>query len=251
MDNCALKFVGLDPDTPDEECPAVFVDPITGDLFFQGRIVTDPEILKRFAEDAPIGDDEAVVWQPKRMRPIIADALSGTYAMDVEGPGAPTFAALLASTKRSAVHLEMRDVYDESDPAYQDFLAGGPGTYDRSKWTGLVSEAVSRGVVIRRLRIISEPVTPYIRWEHRLTPENISAGEDVRWLPRKRAYDLLLPGADLWMFDQRLVRFHHNAGDGRSLKEYEFVSDPRRVAQTVGAFEMAWERAIPHDGYKI
>ncbi|WP_264159519.1 DUF6879 family protein [Actinomadura rudentiformis] len=33
------------------------------------------------------------------------------------------------------------------------------------------------------------------------------------------------------------------------LEEYEFVSDPRRVAQVVAAFEMVWERAIPHEEY--
>ena len=246
-----MDFVGIDPATPDEECPAVAVDPITGDVFFQGRIVTDPEILKWFAEHAPRGDDEAIIWHPARMRPIISEAIAGSYAMDLQGPGVPTFKELLANTKRSAAHLEMRDVYDESDPAYQDFCSGGPGTYDRSAWLSTVAEAVGRGVTMRRLRIYSQPATRYIEWEYALTPQNIEAGEDVRWLPRKRAYDLLLPGADLWMFDNRLVRFHHNAGDGRSLKEYEFVSDPRRIMQVVGSFEMAWERATPHADHKL
>lgn len=30
-----MDFVGIDPDSPDEECPAVFVDHVTGDLFFK------------------------------------------------------------------------------------------------------------------------------------------------------------------------------------------------------------------------
>jgi hypothetical protein len=246
-----MDFVGIDPNSPDEGCPAVFVDPITGDLFFQGRVVTDPEILKWFADHAPRGDDEVIIWHPTRMRPIISEALAGTYTMDTQGPGIPTFAELLASTQRSAVHLEMRDQYDENDPAYKNFCEGGQGTYDRSAWIKTVSEAVARGVTMRRLRIYSQPATRYIEWEYKLTDENISAGENVRWLPRKRAYDLLLPGADLWMFDNRLVRFHHHAGDGRSLKEYEFVSDPRRVLHVVGAFEMAWERATPHADHRL
>jgi hypothetical protein len=60
----------------------------------------------------------------------------------------------------------------------------------------------------------------------------------------------MLPGADFWMFDQRIVRFNFNAGDGTSLRQYEHVSDPRRVVQVVGAFEMAWECAIPHEDYR-
>jgi hypothetical protein len=244
-------FVGVDDRTPDEECPTVYVDPLTGDFLFQGRIVTDPEVLAMIAAHGPIGADEAVIWQPARMRPIISEAVTGSYEHNRQGAGTPTFAELLANTKRSAVHLEMRDSYDRTDPAFQDWLAGGPGTYDRTAWTDLVAEAVERGVKIRRARVISEPVSDYITWEHMLTDGNIKAGEDVRWLPRRHAYDLLLPGVDLWMFDQRLVRFHHNAGDGTSLKQYEFVSDPRRVIQVVAAFEMVWERAIRHADYAL
>jgi hypothetical protein len=243
-------FVGVDPDSPDEECATVYIDPLTGDCFFQGRIVSDPEVLAMIAAHGPIGADEAVVWLPARMRPIIAEAVTGSYERGRQGAGTPTFKELLAATKRSAVHLEMRDSYDRTHPGFQDWLAGGSGTYDRTAWTDLVAEAVGRGVKMRRARVISEPVSDYIAWEHMLTGGNVKAGEDVRWLPRRCAFDLLLPGADLWMFDQRLVRFHHNAGDGSSLKQYEFVSDPRRVIQVVAAFEMVWERAIPHADYR-
>lgn len=229
----------------------MYADPLTGDCYFQGRLVMDQALLEKIAGHGPIAADEAVVWLPARMRPFISEAVTGSYEQGQQGPGVPTFAQLLANTKRSAVHLEMRDSYDRTDPAFQDWLSGGPGTYDRSGWTDQVSEAVARGVTMRRARVISEPVTDYIAWEHMLTDGNLKAGEHVRWLPRKQAYDLLLPGADLWMFDQRLVRFHHNAGDGTSLKEYEFVSDPRRVAQVVAAFEMVWERAIPHEDYRL
>jgi hypothetical protein len=30
---------------------------------------------------------------------------------------------------------------------------------------------------------------------------NAAAGEDVRWLPRRRASDLALPGTDFWVLD--------------------------------------------------
>lgn len=247
-----LDFVGMDPDTPSEECPAVYVDPLTGDFLWQGRTVTDRALLERIAGHAPIGADESIVWHPARMAPIIAEALNRARGeAGGRGPGTPTFADLLANTKRSAVHLEMRDSYDETDAGFLAWReTGDTSAFDWGNWPELIASAVERGVNVRRTRIVSEPVTEYIRWEHTLTDVNIGAGEDVRWLPRKQAYDLMLPGADLWMFDQRLVRFHHNAGDGRSLKQYEFVSDPRKVAQVVAAFEMVWERAIPHADYR-
>ena len=71
-------------------------------------------------------------------------------------------------------------------PAWQ----GGP-PYDRTQreahWHALAGGALARGVVMRRARIISEPVTPYIRYEYDVTDSmNIAAGEQVRWLPRRR-----------------------------------------------------------------
>jgi hypothetical protein len=72
----------------------------------------------------------------------------------------------------------------------------------------LVRHHVARGVKFRRARIVSEPVTDYIRFEHAITAGvNLAGGEQVRWLPRRRASDLCLPGNDFWPFDGRLVRF--------------------------------------------
>ena len=43
---------------------------------------------------------------------------------------------------------------------------------------------------MRRARVVSEPVTDYIRYEHDLTFANVAAGELVRWLPRRNAADI-------------------------------------------------------------
>ena len=64
----------------------------------------------------------------------------------------------------------------------------------------------SRGVTIRRVRVVSEPLSDYLRWEHACTAVNIEAGEEIRWLSRTKAADLMLPGADCWVFDHRVVR---------------------------------------------
>ncbi|MFI7135119.1 hypothetical protein ACIBQ1_56325 [Nonomuraea sp. NPDC050153] len=70
----AFHFVGMDPNSPDDKCCAVFVDDETDKIFFQGKLVTDPAVLAKIAKHSPIGADEAVVWQPGRMKPIIAEA---------------------------------------------------------------------------------------------------------------------------------------------------------------------------------
>jgi len=143
----------------------------------------------------------------------------------------PTFDELFARCKRAAVHLEMRDMYTPDDPTYLDWKAGvhvDPVERFRD-WYDLIVAAVARGVEVRRARIISEPVTDFIRHEYEVTPDlNIRAGERVRWLPRRLASDLALPGNDFWVFDERLVRFGYFAGDGTYLG-HEMVDDPTVV----------------------
>ncbi|TDD92123.1 DUF6879 family protein [Actinomadura rubrisoli] len=164
--------------------------------------------------------------------------------------GEPTVRNLLARATRSAVHLEMRDLYKPS-PGFADWMAGGDGRTDRSSWVAVVQDAVGRGVRVRRARVVSEPVSDYTRWLHLVTDVNLKAGEDVRWLPRRKAFDLMLPGADLWMFDQRVVLYNFNDGDGEHVPGYEYTSDPCHVAQVVAAFEQVWERATPHDEFTV
>lgn len=70
-----LRFVGIDPDTGDGHCPAVFVDKESGDLVFQGWAVTDLSDLAQASEYSPLCDDEGLVRLPARMRHIIMRAL--------------------------------------------------------------------------------------------------------------------------------------------------------------------------------
>ncbi|MFF1819008.1 hypothetical protein ACFVWG_17035 [Kribbella sp. NPDC058245] len=70
----ALKFHGKDPDNPGNTCPAVFRDEETGDFYFQGETVIDPELLARISTDSPLLDTESVVKLPARMVDIILEA---------------------------------------------------------------------------------------------------------------------------------------------------------------------------------
>lgn len=162
--------------------------------------------------------------------------------------------ARLRAAQRSAVHLEMRDGYMLDDPLYVAWQADR--TYDvaaldaHAAWVELVRSVVARGVTVRRARVVSEPVSEYIRYEHATTPANLSAGEDVRWLPRRQASDIPLPGNDFWLIDDRLVRFGHFDGDGNVQPE-EWTEDAAAVALCRTAFEAVWERAIPHEDYTV
>ena len=118
-------------------------------------------------------------------------------------------------------------------------------------WLDVVVAARRRGVTIRRARIVSQPVSEYIRWEHEITFMNIEAGEEVRWLPRRQASDLLLPGNDFWVFDDRLVLWNHFTGEGEISPEGWEISEDLALAKTcTTAFEPVWERAITHQEYR-
>ncbi|MEU2835291.1 DUF6879 family protein [Streptomyces lavendulae] len=172
----------------------------------------------------------------------------------------PEFDELLRAAQYSAVHLEMRDVYGVGDESadFDRFRCTGvhpdadPATADWGGWVPLVKETVARGVVMRRARIVSEPVTDYIRFEHAGTVVNLAAGERVRWLPRRLASDIALPGNDFWVFDGRVVQFNHftGAGDWASPK-YSMSEDPDVVKLCASAFESVWERGTPHEQYTL
>jgi hypothetical protein len=146
----------------------------------------------------------------------------------------------------------MRDAYTPSDPSFLAWQGGPP--FDRTEreqsWHRLVGGAVARGVSFRRARIVSEPITPYIRFEYDVTEStNLAAGERVRWLPRRHASDLCLPGNDFWLLDGRLIRFAHFAGNGDFLED-ALTEDPAVARLCASAFEAVWERATDHEKYQ-
>jgi len=167
---------------------------------------------------------------------------------------APPFTELIAGTTISAAHLEMRDAYTPRDADYIAWQGGRPiklivQSPDHQWWSDLVRTHVERGVEFRRARVVSEPHADFIRYEYESTPHlNLPAGEQVRWLPRRRASDLCLPGNDFWLFDDRLVRFAHFAGDGEFLDD-EICDEPSVVSLCAAAFNAVWQRAIDHANY--
>ncbi|WP_347400160.1 DUF6879 family protein [Streptomyces aureocirculatus] len=162
----------------------------------------------------------------------------------------------LARARYSAMHLEMRDSYMLDDPEFIRWRQGhreepdDPASWWRP-WLDVVREATKRGVVMRRLRVVSEPISDYIRYEYDLTFTNVAAGEIVRWLPRSNGSGLLLPIQDGWVMDERTVILHHFGGDGQwTGTGMETLHDPALAEQYASAYEAAWERAVPHAEYR-
>ena len=163
---------------------------------------------------------------------------------------------LIATFNREALHLEMRDVYAVKDEAqrFARFLEKGYRDHDaeaeeRRPWMTLIQDATAAGKEFRRARIISEPVTDYIRYEWEGTGSNVEAGEKIKWLPRRLASAIALPGNDFWLFDESTVVFTVFTGEG-DVHERQLTTDPVVVQLCKLAFEAVWSIAIPHGEYK-
>ena len=162
---------------------------------------------------------------------------------------------LLATCEREAVHLELRDIYAVHSEAQRFTTFVATGRYegadapDRRQWLDQIRVLTQAGKRIRRARIVSEPVADYIRFEWAGTEHNVKAGEDVRWLPRRLASPMALPGNDFWLFDDAAVIFSVFTGNG-DLAERQLTTDPTVVELCRSAFETVWSAAIPHSEYR-
>ncbi|WNF31117.1 hypothetical protein RI138_32230 [Streptomyces sp. C11-1] len=106
---------------------------------------------------------------------------------------------LFESFAHDAFHLELRDDYpvpNEEGP-YESWLNGtGDDSSSMAPWTQLMKRVTDTGKTVRRVRVVTEPHSSYIRWEYATTYVNEEAGETIRWLPRHK-----LP-ADLGLLHQ-------------------------------------------------
>jgi hypothetical protein len=80
----ALRFIGIDPDTGGDHCPAVFVDEDTADLVITSSTVTDPPTLADVVSHSPIADHESTIRIPARMRHIVLEAVRGSEGSTVQ-----------------------------------------------------------------------------------------------------------------------------------------------------------------------
>jgi len=157
--------------------------------------------------------------------------------------------------QRQALHLEMRDTYTVNDETGRlaRFLEKGYRDHDaeaeeRRPWMTLIRNSTRAGKVLRRVRVISEPVTDYIRYEWAGAGCNIEAGEEIKWLPRRLASGIALPGNDFWLFDDTTVVFTVFTGEGQVFQR-QLTTDLVIVELCRSAFETVWALGIPHRDY--
>jgi hypothetical protein len=162
------------------------------------------------------------------------------------------FNELFTSFGHTAYRLETLQRYDVSyeEETFAAFLAGHPVPPDMAKneWTSMISQAVAAGKSFRRVHVVSEPLTDYLRYEIEWSyGPNVAAGEDIRILPGQPG-PLGLPDHDYWLFDSRDLWVMEYDGDGRFLHA-EQASDPAAIVQHNYWRDQALSLATPYTDY--
>lgn len=167
------------------------------------------------------------------------------------GPlGYEDFKALACTCKR-AFHLEQRDTYNiaAEDEPFGQWLRGEPDDYAwHADWLSFLRQATAAGVQVQRVRLASIPHTDYIRWGLDVSPLNIKAGEEIRYLPRHLTTDIELPDEDFWLLDDDTLILSVFSADGRT-GGFARESGPEPLGQCVAVRDQVWERAIPYAQY--
>jgi hypothetical protein len=73
----SLRFVGVDPNTPDTGSPTVWVDDENGDIIIQGWKIDDEATLRQIMANGPIPGHETVIRLPRRMAAMLMEAAHG------------------------------------------------------------------------------------------------------------------------------------------------------------------------------
>ena len=162
------------------------------------------------------------------------------------------FEELLVGFRREAIHLEMRDAYGTAVelPYMAKWAAGEPDDLQWLRgWCTVLGEHAKAGKSVRRARIVSEPLSDYQRWSYSIAYPMVEAGEDIRWVPRRRVSSVALPGNDFYLFDDRLAVFLLYAGSGLATGKLS-SADHADIRLCRSAFEAVWKLSIPHREYK-
>lgn len=152
--------------------------------------------------------------------------------------------------ERTAFRLELQPAYSVGEEAdVERFAAGDRTPPNWDYWCGRVAAARLAGKRIERVRVFEDPPTIYqewLRWASRLTAE---AGEDIRYMTRRQAFEVgLLPSAggldDWWLFDSSRLMVMRFDEVGHLLTS-EIVDDPERVAEACTWWDLAFRHSIP------
>lgn len=137
--------------------------------------------------------------------------------MRLDGDGWRTF---FDSYQREAFRLETLPAYNmgTEQAEYEKFVVTGRlDIPDDDSWLMRVRHFRRTGRWIRRVHVISRPLTDYLRYEFAVYHRTVEAGEDVRILDVTDQPDPGLPAQDFWLFDDTAIVRMDYGPDGTQL----------------------------------
>lgn len=166
----------------------------------------------------------------------------------------PGFQAEFGGLTRSWFRLETLQAYvapGEIGPLAA-FQAGEPVPFDAADeaWSAMIAGHVSSGRTLRRVHVIEEPLSPYVRFELAVAyTAGLAGGEDIRVVPVRRGqWPTGVPREDFWLFDAaRVWRMFYDV-DGRPLGA-ELDDDPAVVARYLQWQDAALALSVPVTDY--
>ncbi len=112
----------------------------------------------------------------------------------------------------------------------------------------MVREATAEGLLFSRVRVVSFPLTDYIRFGMWVAGFTGEAGDDIRYLTRDQADAAELPKHDFWLFDSRkLVKMRF--GDDDRFVGAEVIEDPSAIVEHNYWRDAARHHAIDRDEF--
>ncbi|MFF1817494.1 DUF6879 family protein [Kribbella sp. NPDC058245] len=157
----------------------------------------------------------------------------------------------LVNQTHDLLKLELRDSYKVDDDDLAAWRAGDYQTLEASYggWRDVVAGRLAEGKTLRRVRVVSEPLSEYQQMSLRFSGSAVAAGEDLRWLPRRLVSTIALPGNDCFVLEGRMAMFNVLDGDN-DRSEIQLYTEPEAVKFCLEAFETAWSIAVPHHEYR-
>lgn len=228
-----MTLTKLSPDSYGGGSPGVWRrDQVT--MLVQGWRAENPGI------DVPAGED--VVELPTLL------AVDAVAALDGDTISFLDLMRMLRAFATSAFRLETRQAYatEEEASAFAAWRAQGciPDSEDPliAGWTRLVRARVEGGAAMRRVHVVNQPMTEYVRFELALQrAHSVPAGEQVRVVDADRHSDLVFTD-DFWLLDDRIgVRLIYDAG-GQLLRLERMSTDEVGTARHVR--DAAWVAGI-------
>lgn len=169
---------------------------------------------------------------------------------------APTqdFAAALHGYTCSYFHLETLQAYRGSgeDAWIEAFERGDPGPPndpEQDEWETILRGHRDAGHLMRRVHVIVEPLTEYLRFELAwMYALNAACGEQIGIVDATRSWPVDVPRQDFHLFDDKVLFTANYAPDG-TWRGVARVTDPRNIEAACGARDAALHHAQPWETF--